>query len=96
MIGSFGNRTTEDIYHGHLNNRVRRFPSDVQKTALRKLDLINNASAFRDLRVPTGNRLEDLQGNLENYYSIRVNDQWRVMFRWEGQNAYEVQLVDYH
>ena len=96
MIGSFGDSATEDFYHGRSSSRIRRFPPDIRRTALRKLDLVNNASGFQDLRIPPGNRLEALQGDLENYYSIRVNDQWRVVFRWEGQNAYEVRLVDYH
>ncbi|MYC05665.1 MAG: type II toxin-antitoxin system RelE/ParE family toxin [Chloroflexi bacterium] len=96
MIGSFENRATEDLYHGRPSSRIRRFPPDIQKTALRKLDLINTASGFEDLRVPPGNRLEALRGDLEGYYSIRVNDQWRIVFRWEGKVADDVSLVDYH
>ena len=94
MINSFGDNVTEDFYHGRSSSR--RFPPDIQKTALRKLDLVNNASTLQDLRVPPGNRLEPLRGDLEGYHSIRVNNQWRIVFRWEGSNAYEVRLRNYH
>ena len=96
MILSFGDRATEDFYHGRITSRVRRFPSEVQRIALRKLDMINAAYRLEDLREPPGNRLKVLKGDLAGYYSIRVNDQWRVVFRWENNNAHEVWLTDYH
>ena len=96
MINSFGDKSTRDLYHGTLPRRSRRIAPDIQKVALRKLDMINHAHELQDLRVPPGNRLKPLRGNLEGYHSLRVNDQWRIVFRWEGTNAYEVQLIDYH
>jgi proteic killer suppression protein len=96
MILSFGDRATEDLYHNRPTNRVRRFPAEIRGLALVKLDLVNAAAAVRDLRSPPGNRLEMLKGDLEGFYSIRVNDQWRIVFRWENNNAGEVRLTDYH
>ena len=96
MILSFGDRATEDLYHNRPTNRVRRFTAEIRGLALVKLDLVNAAAAVRDLRSPPGNRLEMLKGDLEGFYSIRVNDQWRIVFRWENNNAGEVRLTDYH
>ena len=96
MIVSFQDRATEDLFHGRSTSRARRFPSNIRRTAERKLDLVNNAGALQDLRVPPGNRLEALHGDLSGFYSIRVNDQWRLVFRWEGNHAHEVSLTDYH
>ncbi|HEU5298760.1 MAG TPA: type II toxin-antitoxin system RelE/ParE family toxin, partial [bacterium] len=69
---------------------------DVQRTARRKLAMIDAAETLQDLRVPPGNRLEKLTGDREGQYSIRINDQWRICFRWEGNNAYDVEITDYH
>ena len=96
MISSFGDKATEDLYHGRRSKEIRKFPSDVIKTALRKLDMLNGAGDLLDLRSPPGNRLEALRGNLRGFYSIRVNDQWRIIFRWEANNAHDVSLIDYH
>ena len=96
MIVSFGDRATEDLYHNRPTNRARRFPRDVVTTALIKLDLLEGAAAMLDLKSPPGNRLEALKGDLKGFHSIRVNDQWRLVFRWEGNNAREVRLIDYH
>ena len=96
MILSFGDKATANLYHGRSSGRVRRFPTEVQRIALRKLDMINAAFRLEDLREPPGNRLKALKGDLVRYYSIRVNDQWRVVFRWENTNAHEVSLTDYH
>jgi toxin HigB-1 len=96
MIASFGDSTTEDIFHGRSTKRARTFPSDLLKVAGRKLDAINAAGALDDLRVPPGNRLEALKGNLSGYHSIRINQQWRIVFRWEGGAAHEVKIDDYH
>ena len=96
MIVSFGDDSTEDLYHGRITNRVRRFPPVIIRTALRKLDMLNAADRMNDLREPPGNRLETLKGDFEGYHSIRVNDQWRVIFLWKDNNAYRVSIVDYH
>ena len=96
MIVSFGDRRTEELYHGLRSARVRRFPADVLRVALRKLDMINAAHSLRDLRSPPANRLEALRGDLAGLHSIRVNDQWLVVFRWADDGAHEVRLTDYH
>jgi toxin HigB-1 len=96
MIVSFGDDATEDLYRGRTTHRVRRFPPVIIRTALRKLDMLNAADRINDLREPPGNRLEALIGNLEGFYSIRVNDQWRIIFQWKDNNAYRVSIVDYH
>lgn len=96
MIVSFGDDTTDDMFHGRPTRRAQRFPRDVLPAALRKLDIVNAAAKLEDLRSPPGNRLEKLEGNLKGFHSIRVNDQWRVVFRWEGTDAHEVRLADYH
>ena len=96
MIISFGDDATADIYHGRMTNRVRRFPPTIIRPTLRKLDMLNAAERLKDLRKPPGNRLEALRGDLDGYHSIRVNDQWRIIFRWKDNNASEVSLIDYH
>jgi proteic killer suppression protein len=96
MIVSFGDRATEDLYHNRPTSRARRFPQDVVGLALVKLDMLNGSAAVLDLRSPPGNRLEALKGDLKGFRSIRVNDQWRLVFRWEGNNALDVRLMDYH
>ncbi len=96
MIRSFGDPATEDLYHGRQTNRVRRFPQTLIPAALRKLDMINAAHQVVDLRNPPGNRLELLKGDLEGFHSIRINDQWRIIFRWENDGANQVAIVDYH
>ena len=94
-IHSFGDPATADLFHGRNTSRVRRFPQDMIAVALRKLDVINAAHRLDDLRSPPGNRLEALKGDLEGFHSIRVNRQWRIIFRWEN-GAHEVSLADYH
>ena len=96
MIVSFGDRATEDLFHNRPTSRARRFPQDVVGLALVKLDMLNGASAVLDLRSPPGNRLEALKGDLKGCHSIRVNDQWRLVFRWESSSAHDVRLMDYH
>jgi toxin HigB-1 len=96
MIVSFGDSTTEDLYHNRPTSRARRFPANIRSMALRKLDVLNAAHRLDDLRSPPGNRLEALRGDLEGFYSIRVNDQWRIVFRWIDGTAREVSLADYH
>jgi proteic killer suppression protein len=96
MIVSFGDRATEDLFHNRPSSRARRFPQDVVDLALVKMDVLNGAASMLDLRSPPGNRIEALKGDFKGYHSIRVNDQWRLVFRWEGNDAHEVRLVDYH
>lgn len=93
MIKTFNNDETQKIYQ---RQRSRKLPSDIQQVALRKLRMINNAVAINDLRVPPANHLEKLSGNRAGQWSIRINDQWRVCFRWEGSDAYNVEIADYH
>jgi len=96
MISSFGDKLTEALYHGSNDKSSRRLPLEVNRRALNKLDMLNAAKDVLDLRSPPGNRLEALGGDLKGFYSIRVNDQWRIVFRWQDGNAYEVRLADYH
>ena len=96
MIRSFGDRKTEDLFHGRNSSQARRIATDIRRTAFRKLDLINAAISLDDLRSPPGNRLEALSGDLKGFHSIRVNDQWRIIFRWKDGGAEDVQVVDYH
>lgn len=93
MISTFGDKETELIW---LGTRSRKLPNDIQDVARRKLRMINSAQSVNDLRIPPANRLEKLSGNLSGYYSIRINIQWRIIFIWEDNNAFEVQIVDYH
>ncbi len=96
MIVSFGDRAIEDLYHGRPTSRARRLPKDIVVLALVKLDLLNGAAAMLDLKAPPGNRLEALKGDLTGFHSIRVNEQWRIVLRWEDGAAHDVQLMDYH
>lgn len=96
MIASFGDRATEDLYHGRRSKAARRFPADIHSVALRKLDMINAAGALEDLTSPPGNRLKALRDDMKGYHSIRINDQWRIVFRWAAGRAYEVRITDYH
>lgn len=93
MIQSFADRDTERLFR---RERVRRFPVELQRVMLRKLGLVDAAELLDDLRVPPGNRLEKLKGDRAGQHSIRVNDQWRICFRWKDGNAYDVQIADYH
>jgi toxin HigB-1 len=94
-IRSFGDPATADLYHGRNTSRARRFPQSIVSSALRKMDVINAAHKLDDLRLPPGNRLEALKGSLAGCHSLRINDQWRIIFRW-NDGAHEVALVDYH
>jgi len=96
VILTFGDRDTENLFHGRKARGGRRFPPDIVKTAVRRLDMLNAAQQLLDLRAPPGNRLEALQGELRGKHSIRVNDQWRIVFRWSAQGPLEVRLLDYH
>ena len=96
MIIGYADDATRDVHTGVDSRATRRFGEAVRLAARRKLDLLGAAGAVRDLAVPPGNRLEKLKGNLAGLYSIRVNDQFRITFRFEARNASRVQLVDYH
>ena len=93
MIHSFGDKETERLFY---REPVKKFPPPVRRLALRKLLLVDAAESLADLRIPPGKRLEKLRGDREGQYSIRINDQWRVCFRWDASDAYEVEVVDYH
>ena len=95
MIRSFKHQLAADIFYERITGASRRFPAELRKVALRKLQYLNAAAEVRDLRSPPGNRLEALKGNLKGQFSIRVNDQWRVVFRWDD-GARDVEIVDYH
>lgn len=96
MIKSFGDRITEDLYNGISSAKVRRLPPEVRELALYKLDTLNAVVALKELRSPPGNRLEALKGDLAGFHSIRINKQWRIIFRWQGSEAFDVRIVDYH
>jgi proteic killer suppression protein len=91
MIISFGSKKTEKIWNGE---RVQKIPIEIQKIGRRKLRMINNSQNWTDLRIPPSNRLEKLKGS--DFYSIRINDQWRIVFRWIKNNAHDVKIIDYH
>jgi proteic killer suppression protein len=93
VIKSFIDPEAERIYK---RQRSRKLPGDIQPVALRKLRMLNNAATLNDLRIPPANRLEKLSGKREGQYSIRINDRWRICFNWTENNAYEVEIVDYH
>jgi proteic killer suppression protein len=93
MIISFGNNNTEQVW---LGNRVKKLPIEIQNIGRRKLRMINNSVDIADLRIPPANRLEKLAGNLKDFYSIRINDQWRIVFKWNSGNASQVEIIDYH
>lgn len=93
MIVSFGNTDTEKIWSGL---RVKKIPNEIQQIGRRKLRMLNNSVNLSDLRIPPANRLEKLSGKLKEFYSIRINDQWRIIFKWNAGNAAEVEIIDYH
>jgi proteic killer suppression protein len=91
MLISFGSKETEKIWNGE---RVKKMPLEVQKVGRRKLRMINNSVDIADLRIPPSNRLEKLKGT--DFYSIRINDQWRIVFQWDNGHARNVDILDYH
>ncbi len=93
MIKSFRCEYTRNIFH---RNTSSKFPVAIQKNAYRKLVLLHSANGVIDLKSPPGNRLEKLKGDRKGQYSIRINNQWRICFSWKGNNAYDVEIVDYH
>jgi proteic killer suppression protein len=93
VIKNFSNKETEKIWNGIQSKKL---PSEIQNVARRKLRMINNAQNISDLRIPPANHLEKLSGDLSGLYSIRINNRWPIIFNWENDNAYEVQIIDYH
>lgn len=93
MIVSFGSKETKKIWEGE---RVKGFSIDLQEIGRRKLRMLNNSQNLADLQILPSNRLEKLKGDLKDYYSIRINDQWRIVFKWDSGNALEVEIIDYH
>jgi len=93
MIKSFGNKQTEKIYQGE---RIAKLPLEIQRIGLRKLIMLDQSQDIKDLTIPPSNRLEKLKGNMKAYHSIRINDQWRIIFKWINNNAFDVEIIDYH
>jgi proteic killer suppression protein len=96
VILDFGDAATKDLFEGIPSKSARRIPQNLWTVARRKLDMLNAAQGLMDLTAPPANRLEALKGNWRGYHSIRVNDQFRVVFRWAEGHAREVQIIDYH
>ena len=96
MIASFADEATAAIFHGQKEKKIRGLPPEIIATAIRKLDMLNAASDLRDSLAPPGNRLEALKGDLDGRHGIRVNDQWRFVFRWVSGDAHDVEISDYH
>jgi proteic killer suppression protein len=93
MIVSFRTKLTEKIWNGE---RVKKIPIEIQQIGRRKLRMLNNSQNLADLRIPPSNRLEKLRGSTTDFYSIRINDQWRLVFRWDSNHAHDVEILDYH
>jgi proteic killer suppression protein len=93
MIKSFKDKETEKVYNREGSHKL---PRDIQQAALRKLRMLNNVKSLNDLKVPPANRLEKMKGNREGQLSIRINDQWRICFKWRNSDAHEVEITDYH
>ena len=93
MIESFRCNETEKIFKREFSKKL---PHYIQRIALRKLRMLNRSSTIQDLRIPPGNKLEALSGNIKGQHSIRINEQWRICFKWQNGNAYNVEIIDYH
>ena len=93
MIISFASKETEKIWEGE---RIKKIPLEIQKVGRRKLRMLYNSQDINDLKVPPSNRLEKLEGKLKDFYSIRINNQWRIIFQWDNDQAKEVKIIDYH
>ena len=96
MIRSFRSKCAQDIFDGDNSRYARKLPSHLQGKAYRLMDQLNVVREVQELKVPPGNRLEKLKGDLKDFWSIRINDQWRLIFVWKGMHAFEVDIVDYH
>ena len=93
MIHSFGSKETEKVWNAISSKKL---PGEIQQIGRRKLRMLNNSQDLQDLKIPPSNRLEKLSGRLKKYHSIRINNQWRIMFIWDNGNAFEVEKIDYH
>lgn len=93
MIRSFKCKETEKIFNRYYSKKI---PNNINRVALRKLRMLNRADSLQDLKVPPGNKLEELKGNRKRQYSIRINDQWRLCFEWHNNESFKVEIVDYH
>ncbi|HEX8516083.1 MAG TPA: type II toxin-antitoxin system RelE/ParE family toxin [Bacteroidia bacterium] len=93
MLISFGDKDTKKIWEGE---RIKGLSTEIQEMARRKLRMLNNSQDLTDLQVPPSNRLEKLKGNYKDFYSIRINNQWRIIFKWNNGNADQVEIIDYH
>jgi toxin HigB-1 len=93
MIISFGSKETKKIWDGE---RVKGFATEIQEIGRRKLRMLNNSQNLTDLQIPPSNKLEKLKGRMKEYHSIRINDQWRIIFKWDKGNASDVEIIDYH
>ena len=96
MIRNLSSRITEDIYNGINSRHARRIPKELHEKICRLLDQLNAVTKLETLRIPPSNNLEKLKGNLSDYWSLRINKQWRIIFKWEACDAYDVKIVDYH
>ena len=96
MIKSFRNKAAEDIYHGLTSRHARKIPANLHDKTKRLLDQLNAAPTINFLKVPPGNRLEKLSGAYKGYWSIRINDQWRIVFQWIDDDAHNIAIIDYH
>lgn len=96
MLKNLADKTTQDIYDGINSRQARKLPRELHDKARRLLDQINAAPKLEMLRIPPSNRLEKLKGDRAGFWSLRINDQWRIVFRWQGQDALDVQVIDYH
>ena len=93
MIVSFRSKETEKIWNGE---HVKKIPGEIQEIGRRKLRMLNNSQNIADVKTPPSNKPEKLKGSLKDFYSIRINDQWRIIFKWNNGNASEVEIPDYH
>jgi toxin HigB-1 len=93
MINNFADKYTQDVWEG---KRTRKWNPDIQKLALRKLFIIHAAGNINDLTIPPGNRLYKLKGDMKDFWAIRINDQWRIIFKWIDNKAFDVEIIDYH
>ena len=93
MIVSFGSKETEKIWQGE---KTKRIPVEIQKVGRRKLKMLNSSQSLTDLKIPPSNKLEKLKGGKNDFYSIRINNQWRIIFKWQNNHAQEVEIIDYH
>lgn len=96
MIKSFGNKVARDVYDGTSSRNSQKLPKELHDKTRRLLDQINSAPSLEFLQTPPGNRLEKLRGDLSGYWSLRINDTWRITFRWRDNDFHDIKIIDYH